>query len=386
MEKVVYRDDLWSNLQMTLWITQRSDSSTSDKFRVFECCCNVLDVAFSVLDNSPKVDWRAPEFGSLWERFESFITHDFQGAFMGRAASFRIGIIKARFCQVLLAQFWDDAFGKEVLPFPSQWDVASLTKIFRYLALQREDDSKFWNSYFNGGHIGEEFTDKAMEMIDIITSNGPLSIFCRLGYLATSTILSRHSGLERNDVVKVLELQDKLMMDQRPPLNRASGTVWNDLDRLREQVEGLCGVTSGGTDDIGNAGEKRELLQRLLWKIDDVRNLRDTRSEGPSHSGHAEERPSAVPWGVEVNGGSPTSAQATETSEGEHGFEGATYLLIPRASINLQPELDSLSLSSSQNAVQRAPSMLGPLIQVPFSSLGDRLVQDLPLPGRTLNL
>jgi hypothetical protein len=74
-------------------------------------------------------------------------------------------------------------------------------------------------------------------MVNIITSDGPLSIFCQLGHLATSTIPSHHSGLERKDIEKVLELQDKLMVDQRLPLNGASDTVWEDLDRLREQVD-----------------------------------------------------------------------------------------------------------------------------------------------------
>ncbi|KAN0109233.1 hypothetical protein V8E52_009561 [Russula decolorans] len=246
---------------MILWITQRSIRSASDKSRVFGCCCLMLDVAFSVLENSREVDWRAPEFGSLWQHFESFITHGFEDAFMGRAAIFRIGIIKAWFCKVLLAQFWRDT-RKNVLSFRSQWDVASLAKLIYYLNLRRENryDAEFWNSYFNGGHIGAEFTDKALKMVKTITSDGPLLIFCQLGHLATSTIPSHHSGLERKDIVKVLELQDKLMADQRMPLNRASESV--------EDLCGVTGVTSGGTGDIGNAGEEGELLQRLLRRID----------------------------------------------------------------------------------------------------------------------
>jgi hypothetical protein len=356
MEKVVCRDDLWSNLQMILSITQRSISSTSDKFRVFECCCNVLDVALSVLEDSREVDWLAPEFGSLWQHFESFITHSSQGAFMGRAVSFRIGIIRARFCKVLLAQVLDDIMRRNVLSFRSQWDVASLAKLIYYLGLRDEDDPEFWNSYFNGGHIGAELTVKALKIVNIIADDGPLSIFCQLGHLATSTIPSHDSGLEHNDIEKVLKLQDKLMADPRLPLNGASDTVWNDLDRLQKQLEDLCGATSGGTVDTGNAGDKDnageevELLQPLLQKIDNVRNLRVTRSEGPSHSRNAEERPSAVPQRVEVNQGSSSSTRITETIEGEPGFERATYLLIPRASINLQP--DSPPHSSSQSTVQ----------------------------------
>jgi Family of unknown function (DUF6535) len=303
MEKVVCRDDLWSNLQMILWITQNSTSPTSDKFRVFECCCDVLDAAFLILEGSRKVDWRAPEFGSLWQHFESFVTHGFQGAFMGRATSFRIGIIKARFCKVFLTQFC-----KNILSFRSQWDVASLAKLIHYLGLRDEDDPEFWNSYFKGGHVGAEFTAKALKMVNIIANDGPLSIFCQLGHLATSTIPSHHSGLQREDIEKVLELQDKLAEDKRLPLNGASDTVWEDLDRLREQVIDLFGATSGGTGDTGNAGdedegnlsagEERELLKSLLWKIDDVRNLRVTRSEGPSHSGYSEKRSTDVSQGA----------------------------------------------------------------------------------------
>jgi hypothetical protein len=301
MEKVVYRDDLWSNLEMILWITQKSTNSTSDKLRVFECCCSVLDVAFSILEDSPEVDWRAPEFGSLWQHFELFITHGFQDAFIGRAASFRIGIIKARFCKALITQFWDDIICKNILSFQSQWDVASLAKVIYYLGLRDEDNPEFWKSCIKGGHIGEDFADKALKMVNIIATDGPLSIFCQLGRLTASTVPSRHSGLQRQDIEKVLALQDKFVADKRLPLNGASERVWEDLYRLQKQVNGLCSATPGGNSDTGNAGnagKEAELLQLLLQKIDFVSNLRAPRSEGPSHSGLAEERPSGVSHGA----------------------------------------------------------------------------------------
>ena len=333
MEKVVSRDYLWSNLQMALSNSQTSTTPTSVKFRVFECCCNVLDAAFSILEDSRKVDWRAPEFGSLWQHFESFITHGFQGAFMGRAASFRIGIIKARFCKVLLAQFC-----KNILSFRSQWDVASLAKLINYLGLRDEDDPEFWNSYFKGGHIGAEFTAKALKMANILASDGPLSIFCQLGHLITSTIPSHHSGLERKDIEKVLEIQDRLVEDKRLPLNGASDSVWEDLDRLREQVLDLYGATASDTTDTGDAGdagdegdlnadEEGELLKSLLWKIDEVCSLRVTSSESPSRSEHVGGQPRAV-------------------------SQGETCLLISRASINLQPESPAPTFSSSHSTVQ----------------------------------
>jgi hypothetical protein len=284
---------------VNLWDIQRSDSPIPDKLRIFEDCCTVLDIAFSVLEDSQEVDWRAPEFGSLWQHFESFITRGFPGAFMGRAASFRIIIINFRFCKILLTQFRDDIIRTKVLSFQSQWDVASLAKLIYYLGL-RHEDREFWKSYFNGGPIGEELTTKAHKMVNIITGDGPLSIFCRLGHLATSIIPYHHSGLGGKDIAKVLKLQDKLKVDERLPLDGASETVWEDLDRLREQVNDLCDATSGGTGgtggtgnagdegnaddegnigDTGNAGDERESLQRLLLNINYVYNLRTTRSD-----------------------------------------------------------------------------------------------------------
>ncbi len=120
MVKVIRHDDLWTSLQVNLWNTQRSDRPTPDKLRVFEDCCTVIDLAFSILEGSPDVDWRAPEFGSLSQHFESFITHCFQGAFMGRTTSFRVDIIKTRLCKALLSQFKHDIDREGTISFRSQ--------------------------------------------------------------------------------------------------------------------------------------------------------------------------------------------------------------------------------------------------------------------------
>ena len=321
MEKVVKHDNLWTSLQVNL---PNTDSPIPDNHRIFEDCCTVLDVALSVLEDSREVDWRAPEFVSLWRHFKPFITHGFQGEFMGRAACFLIGIIKSRFCKILLAQFWDDIILKNALSFRSQCDIASLSNLIDYLGLRDEDDPGFWSSRLNGDHhdIGSEFTTKAVKMANIIARDGALLIFCQLGHLAISTIRSHPSGLECKNIEKIFELQDKLMVHQRPPLVGASDTVWEELDRLREQVEDFRGSTSRGTGDTGEEG-------KLLSRIDDVRGLRVTLSEGPSHSRHAEERSRSVAQGVEIIGASSSNLvhRTTKTSEGEHGFECATYLL-----------------------------------------------------------
>jgi len=55
-----------------------------------------------------------------------------------------------------------------------------------------------------------------------------------------------------------------LIEDQRLPLYLASDTVWDELGRLRGQVNDLC---------CRNVGEGREVLQHLLETIDDIYHL-----------------------------------------------------------------------------------------------------------------
>ena len=147
----------------------------------------MLDLAFSVLEDSRKVDWRAPEFGSFSQHFESFITHCFQGTlFMSRPTSFRIGIIKARFCKALLAQFKDEFDRERAISFRSQWDAASLARLICAPGLRDEQSAEFWHSYINGGHVGPDFTAKVIEMIKVTARDGPLLIFCQLIVVAAS--------------------------------------------------------------------------------------------------------------------------------------------------------------------------------------------------------
>jgi hypothetical protein len=277
MEKVVRHDDLWTSLQESLWNTQKSDNPAPDKLRIFEDCCTVLMIAFSVLEDSHQVDWSTPEFESLAEHFESFITYCLQGAFMGRATNFRVGIIRAQICKALLAQFSNDK------SFRSEWDVASLSRLIYTLGLDKKEDAEFWDSHANGGHIGAEFTAKALEMIDITARDGPLLIFCQLGRLAAMAVPINQSGLESEDIEKVWELQRKGIENTRLPLNRASDAVWEALGQLQEQVNELC---------CNNTGKDKEILQRLLWMIDDVYNLspRVSGSEGLAQSEPAKEQ------------------------------------------------------------------------------------------------
>ena len=279
MEEVVRNDNLWTSLQVNLWNAQRSDSPTPDKLRVFEDCCTVIDLAFSALEDSQNVDWRAPEFGSLAQHFESFITHYFQGAFMGRAISFRVGLIKARFCNAVLAKFSNDFEHEGTLSFRSQWDVACLARLIYTLGLWDKENPEFWDSYIDGGHIGAEFTGKAVDMIKLAECDGPLLIFYHLGRLVSAALPFDQSGLDFKDIESVLKLQRNVVKNKRRPLNSASGMVWGALSQLQQQVNDLCGKTEG---------KDKEILQLLRCEIDHVYNLR--REESPIQSEPAEEQ------------------------------------------------------------------------------------------------
>ena len=244
MEAIVREDDLWASLQVNLWNAQRSDCPTPDKLRIFgDCCtaCTVPDVALWSLENSTKVDWRAPEFGSLAQKFEPFIMHCFQDSFMKRATSFRIGLIRARCCKILLAKFVDDIESEDTIFFRSQWDVAFLAKQFRSFGIGDGKDAEFWKSHINGGHIGSTFASKAREMINHwhVAHDSPLLIFYRLGHLVTSAVPLHGSGLRSVDLEKVWELRRSIMKDPRLPLGNASDQVWEKLRGLRAEVSRL---------------------------------------------------------------------------------------------------------------------------------------------------
>ena len=259
MEDMVSKDDLWISLQVNLWNAQRSDRPTPDKLRVFEDCLTVLDVALSSLEGSTEVDWRAPEFGSLSHCFESFITNCFKDSFMGRATSFRVGLIKVRCYKVLLAQFCRD-FHRDTI-FRSQWDIASLTRLFCGLGIGDEKDAKIWKSYVNGGHIGPEFTAKARETINRAERDGPLLVFYKLGHLATTAVPLDGSGPDTKDLEKVWKLMKNMIKNERPALDLASVQVREKLGTLRGEVSRLCDKLSS---------KDRDELQPLLEMIDVV--------------------------------------------------------------------------------------------------------------------
>ena len=281
MEDVVNRDGLWTILLMGLSNNDRSDSSISYKLRVVESCVTVLDVVFLTLENSPRMNWRAPDLGSLLQHLELFMTYYFRGALLGRVISFRAGIIKARFCKALLAQLKDEIDREGAVCLQSRWDLASLVNLIFSLGLRDKEDAKFWNSYIKGGRNGVDFTTKLLELIDITTRNGPLVIFCQLVHLVVIAVALDQCRLTLKDIEEVWELQRKLIEDQRLPLYLASDTVWEELGWLREQINDLC---------CRNVGKDREILQPLLGTIDNIYYLHVSGSKDDMERESAEEQ------------------------------------------------------------------------------------------------
>ena len=339
MENVVDRDGLWTSLLTGLSMTEWSDNPLSYKLHIFENCCTVLDASLSPLEDSRKVDWRTPELSLLLQHFELFISRYFQGAFVGRATGFRVGIIKAQICKALLVQFRGDIDRDGAVSLQSEWDVASLARLISTFGL-RDKEAEIWNSYVNAAG--------AAEMVNITARNGPLLIFCQLVHLVTVSVPLDLCRLELKDIEKLWELQRKLIEDQRLPLYLASDVVWEELGRLRGQVKDLCGK---------NIGRHGEVLHRLLGIIDDVSNLRVSGSKDLSECESADEQnvktlatANLTSFSEESRGlskqfsfASSTTAigglsSDSQTGNGDGGFTGANSLLISRDSIDLQPD------------------------------------------------
>jgi len=183
------------------------------------------------------------------------------------------------------------------------------------LGLRDKEDADFWDSYVNGGHIGADFTAKALGMIDMAARDGPLLIFCQLVHLTATAVPLNQSGLEHKDIKKVWELQMEAIESKRLRLNRASDIVWKAVGHLREMVNELR---------VKNIGKDRKILERLLRMIDKVFHLRSS-SSMDCESEPVEGRLSLDSNSTAVNGG-PSSD--TQTSEGNDDFGRACELLI----------------------------------------------------------
>jgi hypothetical protein len=156
-------------------------------------------------------------------------------------------------------------------------------------------------------------------MIEILC-DGPLLIFC----VATAAPLDQ-SGIEFQDIVKVWELQEKVIKNTHLSLDRVSNPVSEALSQLREEVDGLRDK---------NKGKDEEILQRLLRMIDGVTIsvARHSTSLSAESTGIRSKQLSSA---SESTAGPSSGSQ---NSDGEDSFESASSLLISRASIDLQPE------------------------------------------------
>ena len=238
MEDLVVHDHLWISLQVHLLNSLRPDSFTPAIIHVFETCCTVIDTAFVALEGSQKVDLRTPDFGSLAHYFEIYVTDCFRGMFIERAIGFRVGLIKARFCNAILAQFLVEFRFRGTVVFRSHWDVASLARVFYSLGVGNEENVEFWKSHVDGGSIGMELMTNTYATLEVAERDGPLLNFCRLVHLGMMAVPFEGSGLEEGDFEKLLHLMQNMAEDSPLLLVHASTsvTVWEELHRLRDEV------------------------------------------------------------------------------------------------------------------------------------------------------
>jgi hypothetical protein len=304
MERMVCDDGLWTSLQVNLWNAVQLESPITDKLRIFEACCTVIDAMFFALEDSDKVDWRAPDFGSLAQHFEILITICFRGTFVGRATGFRVGLIKLRFCKAALTRSHKEVLSTEgAVSLRSQWDVASLARVFFTLEVGNDEDTVFWESYTDGGHIDAEFMIKLRDTLDTAFRDGPLLTFCKLGHLVVTAVPFAGSGLEPADVEKVQAFQETLLWDEQLPLKFASADVWKELSRLRGKVSSTL---------RRSFDKERDMLDRLLRMIEDVN------AHNPYSPQQPELSPSPIERGAHIpspdDGTSPHDSLYTQTT------------------------------------------------------------------------
>jgi hypothetical protein len=275
MKGLVCYDHLWISLQVHLSNSLRPNCFIPATMRVFDTCCAVIDAAFVALEDSQEVDWRAPDFGSLAHYFELYVTDCFQGMFVERAIGFRVGLIKARFCRAILAQFLDEFHRKGTVVFRSHWDVASLARVFYSLGVGDDPDVEFWKSFVDGGPIGDELMTKTYTMLDMAERDGPLLNFCKLGQLGMMAVPFEGSGLTETDFGKLLDLLQKMAEDECLRLARAS--VWEKLYQLRDEVfdafqrineDEVIDIVYGTTSnvDIENMNALREKIELVYHR------------------------------------------------------------------------------------------------------------------------
>ena len=290
MKGLIHRDHLWISLQDHLSSSLRPNSSVPDILRVFERCCTVIDAAFVALENS-KVDWRATDFGSLAHYFELFATDCFRGVFLERAVGFRVGLIKARFCRAVLAQFLDEFEHEGTVVFRSHWDVASLARVFYSLSVGEGTDVEFWKSFVHGGPVGPELMEKTHTSLYKAARDGPLLNFCRLGHLGLMAVPFKGSGLKDADLKKLLDLMEKVKDDPDLPLTRASAPVWEELRELRDEAADICNRL--GRDDqieiLYRSGKEQDEENKLKKYISALLETINTVYNRPRSSSPARE-------------------------------------------------------------------------------------------------
>ena len=318
MEGLVLYDHLWISLQAHLLDSLRPNSLIPAMIRVFDTCCTVIDTAFMALEGSRRVDLRTPDLGSLAHYFEVYVTDCFQGMFIERAIGFRVGLIKARFCNAVLGEFLDEFSRKGTIVFRSHWDVASLARVFYSLGL---GDVEFWSSLVDGGPIGKVLMDKTYATLEVAKRDGPLLNFCRLVHLGMMAVPMEGSGLKEADFKKLLDLMQKMAEDLPLPLVHASTSVWEELRRLQDEVADIREMISS---------EDQAHMKALLMQINEVYRRRPSsthecfpidlvlQAEGSGSSPVVQPRPPSTGLLIPENNRSSHGSISTTPIEDQH--------------------------------------------------------------------
>ncbi|KAH9017220.1 hypothetical protein EDB85DRAFT_2017368 [Lactarius pseudohatsudake] len=116
-------------------------------------------------------------------------------------------------------------------------------------------------------------------MLKTDARDGPLLNFCKLGHLGMMAVPFEGSSLRNTDFKKLLDLLQKMTEDRR--LTLASTPIWEDLGRLRDEVDATSSMSSN---------EDKTNMQNLLEKIDAVYMHRPsfTQEHRPSDHGQSQ--------------------------------------------------------------------------------------------------
>jgi hypothetical protein len=152
VERLILEDKLWEQLHVPLSSCYNPQVPFADKLRVVMDFISILDVAFTVPNDSSNIDWQSPDFDLLMGHFFGFRDNVTQGMFLGRDANFRLGIFYIQYCHATLCQFSMRRSRGE--PFFTS-ATGSLSKLVSTLGIGTQEDRDYLSYNFWFRHCGQ---------------------------------------------------------------------------------------------------------------------------------------------------------------------------------------------------------------------------------------